>query len=575
VEIKTKQAGWEGHDLDGLDRNFLLPGVLKVFNDTLEWADANALKILACNNDIFGRPIEEVLPNCSIFRGKQKEVVSQVVELGNCQVLVTSIMSETPMELRLIILHQLDAEMITENIPRTEIYKEIDHLLESIHNDVLIADGKGVIVRVNPSFEEIYGITEEEAVGQTVFEMEKREVFVPSVTAMVLKQKQKLTIVQENRKGRKIVVRAVPVFNERNEIERVVSYSQDITDYLALKDQYEKLEELMKRYSSEIRELREKEVFFPEFVGKSPKMKQVLGLAMKVASVESTVLLTGESGVGKNLIARLIHQKSDRNEGPFIEINCGAIPENLLESELFGYEEGAFSGANREGKFGKIELAQNGTLFLDEIGELPLSLQVKILKVIQEKSLTKIGGTKQIKVDFRLISATNKDLETLVREKQFREDLYYRLNVVPINIPPLRERREDILPLMMQSLKETNSQYQKEKSLCKDAVDILLSYGWPGNVRELKNVMERLVVTADDDVIRPSGLPDNFQIPAESNSKVLPLREAVELLEKELVQKAYERYPTSVGVAKVLGISQPTAARKLRKHLGNYSKMNK
>jgi len=458
---------------------------------------------------------------------------------------------------------------------RKEISKEIDNVLESIHNDVLITDGRGVILEVSPSFNESYGTTEDEVVGNTVYEMEKKQVFYPSVTVLVLQNKQKITMLQQTKTGRKLVVTAVPIFSKEGEIEKVVSYSHDITDFIELKEQYEKMEKLMKRYSSEIRELREREMAVPGIIVKSPEMKNALELAMKVASVESNVLITGESGVGKNLVARLIHQKSPRSKGPFIEINCGAIPENLLESELFGYEKGAFTGAHREGKIGKIELAQDGTLFLDEIGELPLNLQVKLLKVIQEKTLTKVGGTKQINVDFRLIAATNKDLEMLVKKQQFREDLFYRLNVVPINIPPLRERKEDILPLMMHFLEQANLQYRKKKTLLKHAVDTLMAYDWPGNVRELENVMERIVVTTDEDIVGEEELPDCLKLKAANKlDEGLTLKYALEKLEKEMVQKAYERYKTSVGVAKALGISQPSAARKLKKYITKYSGTN-
>lgn len=453
----------------------------------------------------------------------------------------------------------------------TWIYRENDSLFEYILDDILIADGQGVILWVSPSFKRNYGVTENEILGKTVFEMEEQKIFYPSITAMVLKKRSKITFLQYNRKGRKIIVTAVPIFKEK-EIERVVSFSWDVNDYLALKEQYEKIENMRNRYSSEIRKYREKEMCVPGIIAKSPQMKNVLRLAMKVAAVETNVLITGESGVGKNLIARMIHQNSSRRENPFIEINCGAIPENLLESELFGYEPGAFTGANREGKIGMVELAQEGTLFLDEIGELPLNLQVKLLKVIQEKNITKIGGTKPVKVDFRLIAATNQDLESLVKVGRFRQDLFYRLNVVPIHIPPLRERPEDIFSLIIHFLEQANKQYRKHKTFSNNAINILMSYTWPGNVRELQNLVERLVITSDEDHISEDSLPDNVKVlPTIGVDEGLTLKKALELLEKQMVQEAYDRYKSTVGVAKALGISQPSAARKLKKYIAGYS----
>jgi len=413
-------------------------------------------------------------------------------------------------------------------------------------------------------------------VGKTAFEMERKKIFNPSATAIVLKKRKKVTIMQENREGHKSVVTAVPIFNKKNEIHRVVSYTRNIHEYLELKKRYEKLENQVKRFSSEIRELREKDMRFPGVIARSTQMRNVLGLARKVAEVDINLIISGESGVGKNLITRLIHQNSLRKKGPFVEINCGAIPENLLESELFGYEPGAFTGARREGKIGMIELAQDGTLFLDEIGELPLALQVKLLKVIQEKKMTKISGTKLLRVDFRLIAATNRDLEILVKKGRFREDLFYRLNVIPLKIPPLRERPEDILLLITHFLEQANQRYQKQKTLSNQATDLLLSYGWPGNVRELENIIERIVITSERESICVNDLPNNIQTPPSINLKEgLSLDKAKEMLEKHMVLKAYERFKSTVGVGRSLSISQASASRKIQKHTAEYSKQNR
>ena len=446
--------------------------------------------------------------------------------------------------------------------------KDLYALMESIHDNVVISDSKGVIQWVSPSCEETYGMKSEEFVGRDTFEMERRRIWYPAVAPMVLRSKEKVTILEQTRKGEELVVTGFPLLNAEGEIERVISYSFDPTYLLELGEQFKKMRSLVSRYSAELRELREKEMHLPGVIAKSAKMDGIFKLIMKVAEVETHVLITGESGVGKSLIARKIHQNSLRSKGPFIEINCGSIPENLLESELFGYEPGAFTGAQRGGKVGMIELAQEGTLLLDEVGELPLPLQVKLLKVIQDKVLVKVGGTRQVNVDFRLVAATNQDLESLVAEGRFREDLFYRLNVVPIHVPPLRERPEDIFPLTQHFLTRANKRYGKRRTLSGDAVNALIAHDWPGNVRQLQNMVERLVIIADEDPIGRSSLPEKIRTPRETEAEEnLPLKRALERLEAKLIRKAYAEHKTTVGVAKALEISQSSAARKVMKYV--------
>lgn len=454
-----------------------------------------------------------------------------------------------------------------------QIDEKVYRLLDAMYEDNTVTDGQGMILHISPVFEKNANIRKEEVLGKSVFFLEQQKILVPSVTIQALINKRKTTLIQNVKNyNKKIISTAVPVFNQKHEIELIVSYTWEDEDIHQLKEQHDILENLVKRYSSEIRELREKDMTTLGVIANSSQMKNVVKLACKVANVDANVLITGESGVGKNVVARLIHQKSSRNKGPFIEINCGAIPENLLESELFGYETGAFTGAKREGKVGMIEMAQDGTLFLDEVGELRPALQAKILKVIQEKVLVKVGGTRAIKVNFRLIAATNRDLDKSVREGQFREDLFYRLSVVPVLIPPLRERREDILPLVQFFLEQSSQQYHLNKSFSKNAIKCLLSYDWPGNVRELQNLIERLVVTTDEDLINEEDLPDFLRMfSMKGMDKDVTMKKALELLEKQMVQKAYERYKTTVGVSKALGISQPSAVRKLKKYVPGYS----
>lgn len=301
----------------------------------------------------------------------------------------------------------------------------------------------------------------------------------------------------------------------------------------------------------------------------SKSMQNVMMLAKRLASVNTTVLITGESGVGKGLIAKTLHEEGNRWKGPFVTVNCGAIPENLIESELFGYVAGAFTGSRSGGKKGLFEAAQKGTIFLDEISELPVNLQVKLLQVIQERQITPVGSTETIPIDVRIISATNKDLETLVKEEKFREDLYYRLNVVPLNVPPLRERHDDILPLIRMNLARCNRNLNENKTISSDALSILIKYPWPGNIRELQNVVERLLITTSHDNISADDIFGFIKQAADENTAIsvdLSLAAAMEKAEKEILEQALENYKSTRAIAKVLQVSQPTIVRKLNKY---------
>jgi len=443
---------------------------------------------------------------------------------------------------------------------------EVDTILNSIHDDILIADGDGIIRKVFPSFERVYDTKGEKIVGKSVFEAERLGIFKPSVTAVVLKTGEPVTMVQETLKGKKLIVTAVPIKNRQGKIIKVISFTRDLTDFMKLKEQYALLENKVERYSAEIKELREKNKSYPTIIGHSKTILSVLNVIDRVSKFDANILIQGESGVGKTMFARMIHAKSQRADGPLIEIDCGSIPQNLLESELFGYEKGSFTGADPKGKIGLIEVADKGTLFLDEVGELPLHLQMKLLKVVQDKKITRIGGLKPIDVDFRLITATNQNLKELVREGKFREDLYYRLNVVDIYIPPLRERKEDIIPLSMYFLEKYNKKYNQNKKLSSDILDYFMEYDWPGNIRELENLIERMVLVSTQDIMDVRLLPNMNQREL-NTTKHKTLQEALEEYERRLVVEAYEKWKTTVGVAKELGISQPTAVRKIKKYI--------
>lgn len=441
---------------------------------------------------------------------------------------------------------------------------ELLPILDSIQDAVFIDDADGYTLWCNKACEEMYKITLKDVAGVHINKLEQDGIFSLSVAGIVLDHQSETTIIHENKEGHKLLSTGTPIFGPGGKITKVVSTSRDITELANLQDKLEDAE-------SELQEIKSTERLADRgIIVQSDAMFGVIQLAKKLSNVDSTVLLTGESGVGKGLIAKILHENGNRKSHDFVSVNCGAIPENLIESELFGYEKGAFTGARADGKAGFFEAAQHGTIFLDEISELPLNLQVKLLQVIQEKYIVRVGGTKKIPVDVRIISATNMDLQELVADGKFREDLYYRLNVVPINVPPLRERPEDILPLIKQNLDKYNKKYKTNKTIEPDAMAVLLGFNWPGNVRELMNIVERLILTSTGDIITLDNLP-GFLTEREGFVPSTPLGEAslansLAKAEKDILSKALREHGSTRAMAKALDVSQPTIVRKMQKY---------
>lgn len=360
------------------------------------------------------------------------------------------------------------------------------------------------------------------------------------------------------------------IFSSEIDLEEDIRVLNIIATLIA---QYLKLYQLFNKERAEKEKLTlelKKKYSLQNVIGISDKMQEVFKTALKAAKTKATILLIGESGTGKELIAKAIHFESDRSKGPFLAINCAAIPENLLEAELFGYEKGAFTGA-LVSKPGKFELANGGTIFLDEIGDLPLSLQAKLLRVIQDKTFERIGGTKSIKVDVRIIAATNKNLEEMVKSGAFREDLYFRLNVIPIFLPPLRERKEDIPLLIDHFLKKFNKEYGKNITISKPAMEKLINYSWPGNVRELENTIERLVILAEGDEITLQDLPFYIRQEGEMKTVGINLKDSLptqlELLEKKAIEEALKACNyNQTKAAKMLGLTKRQINYKIKKY---------
>jgi len=452
-----------------------------------------------------------------------------------------------------------------------ELIRELNETFNSSYDEILVIDGNGIIKRINKAGETNYGVPVSDLTGKSIFELEKEGFFSPSVSRMVFQEKKRITVTQKTKSGKNLIVTGNPIFNDNGEIARVVVNSRDVSELLNLRKQLEDTEQLAESYRRQLLRLTREKVS-GRLIARSAQMKRVLEIVDKVAQVDSTVLIMGESGVGKGVISSRLHKLSNRSGGQFITINCGAIPEHLLESELFGCEGGAFTGARKEGKKGLLELASGGTVFLDDITELPLSLQVKLLRVIQDQKLIRVGGSKYINVDIRFVAATNRDIQRLVEQGRFREDLYYRLNVIPIIIPPLRYRQEDIPALIEYFLEKLNLKYGTNKKFSREAIEVLQNYNWPGNVRELENLVERLQVTKEGNEILVNHLPEYI---FESKSRfpnriyvldICPLKEAVEELEKQLVTIAYNRLKNTYKVAEALAINQSTVVRKIQKY---------
>ncbi|MCZ8493085.1 sigma-54 interaction domain-containing protein [Priestia megaterium] len=472
-------------------------------------------------------------------------------------------------ELELVSLLIMD-DYITEYEKYKSESMDLKAIFETSYDVMYVSDGEGNTIRASSACLELWGKKENELIGRNVIDLEKEGIYTPSITRLVLEQKKKVSAIQTTKEGRRLMVVGTPIKNEQGEVIRVINASRDITEVSQMQSEISEMKRLIAGYKQELMELKKDKTEKVKLISYSKKMEKTLELARRVANVDSTVLILGESGVGKEMVANLIHETSDRKNSPFIKVNCGAIPENLLESELFGYEGGAFTGAKKEGKMGLFELANKGTLFLDEIAEMPLALQVKLLRVLQEREVMRVGGVKPVAVNVRIIAATNRNLHEDVQKGNFREDLYYRLNVIPLSILPLRERREDILPLASYFIEQFNQKYLTKKTLSAETAEAFELYNWPGNVRELQNIVERLIVMSDGDEIQHLHLPEEITNLSSNRDKVqvldiLPLKECMEMAEKQLLRLAKQKYSSTVKIADALQVNQSTISRKLQK----------
>jgi PAS domain S-box-containing protein len=458
--------------------------------------------------------------------------------------------------------------LISELHGYKKLHRELEAIIESSDDGLYITDGKANTLRVNSAYETITGLSRHDLVGRNMVDLVRERVFDHSVTLEVLKKRQQVTFAQNIKGDKTVMVTGTPICDDEDRIVLVVTNVRDMTLLNRVRTELEASRRLSSYYERSLLEHEKYEHALQNMVVKSTAMRQVLQKAVKVAAVDTSVLVSGESGVGKSMLARLIHLMSPRKDGPFLKINCSTVPQSLMESELFGYEKGAFTGADPQGKTGLMEMAQGGTLFLDEIGDLSLAMQVKLLQVIEEKTFTRVGATKHRTVDARIVAATNRDLKAMMKQGDFREDLYYRLHVVPIVIPPLRRRREDIPSIALRTLEKFNETMGLSKRLEPDVIDDLLKYDYPGNVRELINILERMVIMSEGDTISVYDVPSELSESRRNSHYVvdegMTLKAALRNYEAKVIATALARHETLSGAAKSLGLHPTTLWRKMR-----------
>ncbi|MDV9595192.1 sigma 54-interacting transcriptional regulator [Clostridioides difficile] len=468
-----------------------------------------------------------------------------------------------------------------------EFYQKI---LEASHDEICVSDDKGIIIYCNKAFEENYGLKKEDILGKNVSFLEDSGYSTKSPIPIVLKTKTKFSLEQDTQTGKKLIITATPIFDENGHLEFTVENCRDITELNNIKNKLEDTKKQVKKYKSEVETLYRTALRIEDTVIMDGiVMRPIINTVNHVSKTDVSVLLLGESGTGKSSLARYIHHNSNRSNGPFITINCATISPQLLESELFGYTSGAFTGASTKGKVGLVELANGGTLFLDEIGDIPQNLQAKFLQLIQDRTFTPVGSLKNKKVYIRIISATNVDLVSKVKEKKFREDLYYRLNVIEIKLPPLRERRDNLVEIIKYYFNRYSSDFNLNKTISKEAMDAIANYRFPGNIRELQNIIQKILLTCTDNHITIDDLPNiltkNIHITNNGNkthisqiNKVIisdskstnyknkNFDTLIKEYEKNIILDAYEKFGSSYKVAKHLEISQSKANRLIRKY---------
>lgn len=544
-------------------------GVVVLFN-----AAAELLTGLSAN-EVIGYRINDVLPNTGLGRVLETGVaeLNQQQNIGRCHIVTnrSPILRGNKMMGAVAVFQDItELQAIAAELENVKSLKStLESAIESIFEGIVIVDKQGIITMINQSYCEFLGVQASKVVGKYVADV------IPNTRMHVVAHGGKAEVADIQRiNENNCVVTRIPIVKDGERVGAVGKVVfKDVKDLKMLSIKLNKLQFELEYYKEELRKAYGGKYTFANIIGDSEKMQWTKAIGIKAAKGNSTVLILGESGTVKELFAHSIHNDSLRHEGPFIKVNCAAVPENLLESELFGYNEGAFTGAKKGGKPGKFELANGGTIFLDEVGDMPLSMQAKMLRVLQEREFERVGGTKTIKLDLRIIAATNRDLEEMVDEGQFRQDLYYRLNIISLNIPPLRERNEDIPMLCSMLLKKINKQVEHcVEGVTTTTLQLLMNYSWPGNVRELENILERAVNLIDDDefLIGPEHLPPALKKANKANNQQEStdnLADMLEDTEKQAILKALETaHGNKSKAAKILGIHRSGFYQKMQKY---------
>lgn len=466
--------------------------------------------------------------------------------------------------------------MVVDGIERVEEKIDFAEIINHICDGIYITDGLGKTLYINEPLTKMTGIERSDVVGKYVADLERDGMFQNAVTPTVLKTGAKVeSVAFVTRSNVRLLLSGTPIFDKHNNIKNVVVVNRNVTDLVNAQNELAQTKEKM-RVVKAVTEKKDQELIFlreqqllDQAIINSKTITEVQKLINQVAEFDTTVLITGETGTGKEVVANEIYRLSKRNNNAFIKLNCSAIPANLLESELFGYDKGSFTGANPKGKIGLFELANKGTLLLDEIGDMPIELQPKILRVLQQKEFMRVGGSRPISADVRIIASTNLDLKKMVEAGKFREDLYYRLSVFPIHVQPLRERDSDLFTLVEHFLEKYNTKYSKNILIQRDAIEVMRKYHWPGNIRELMNVLERLVIISEvytivtaSSMCKILGLDDYL---ADTAFKNQSLKAVLQSIERETIQKVLLSSSSTRDAAKKLGISQSAVVKKAQK----------
>ena len=441
---------------------------------------------------------------------------------------------------------------------------ELNEIIELSADGLVSVDPTGHILRLNKAYKRILGIKGEDFIGKPARMLVEKGYLPELVSPHVLKNHKAKNIVVTV-KGKEILLTGRPVFNEHGQLIRVVANIRDLTKLNKLRNELKKYYELANRYETEIHHLRANEIK-TKIIGRSTGTLKMISLAAQASKIDSTVLIYGETGTGKEVLAKSIHKLSKRKTGSFIAINCSSVPEALIESELFGYEPGSFTGALKNGKVGLFETAHGGTLFLDEISDMSISMQTKLLRVIQEKRIRRIRANEERQIDIRIITASNKELKDCIETGKFRADLYYRINIINVAIPPLRERKEDIPLLVNHFLDIFNKKFNRQKSISEKEVSMLSKYDWPGNIRELENMIERFVVLNADTFLDGTFFAENITCHGVLPPSITCLKSYLEEQEKYVIWGTYNKCKSTRKTAKALNVSQSTIVRKLIKY---------